>query len=166
MLDIGKKYLDAGAGVLCESVQYSYAFVEYTGLVLFSYIKKGGVVAAYAVEPVADAVGPTVFTPVMKIAGAAYDKTVSGLSDSLSVASQAISKVFSCRRGKLESPEALETRLSQLEERLSYIEKHGIIATNEGLHVKGKKLTEDRLMFLRNIVNENIDLMVDGQNGQ
>jgi hypothetical protein len=72
-------------------------------------------------------------------------------------------KVFAFRNEKLD---ALQTRLDRLEERLSYLEKHGIIATNDGLHVKGKKLTEDRLMFLRNIVNENIDLLVDEKGGE
>ncbi|KWT94825.1 hypothetical protein [Candidatus Magnetominusculus xianensis] len=163
MLDKGKKYLDAGADVLSESWLYTYAFAEYTGLVIFSYIKRGGSAAASVIEPAAKAASPAVFTPVKEIAGAAFEKTVSGLSEGLTAASQAVQKLFVCRSKRLE---ALDSRLTQLEERLSYLEKHGIIATNEGLHVKGKKLTEDRLAFLRNIVNENIDLIVEDKNGE
>ncbi|MBF0457198.1 MAG: hypothetical protein HQK99_04805 [Nitrospirae bacterium] len=172
MLDIGKKYLDAGADVLSESWEYSYAFAEYTGLVVFSYIKIGGAAAISAVEPAAKVVSPAVFTPVKEVVGAAFKRTINGFSDGIIAASQAIGKVLPVCRGKrLESLEneklqALDARLAQLEDRLSYLEKHGIIATNEGLHVKGKKLTEDRLMFLKNIVKENIDLMADDKEGE
>ncbi|MCG6552115.1 MAG: hypothetical protein L7F77_07290 [Candidatus Magnetominusculus sp. LBB02] len=160
MADLGKRCLDVGVGALSESWEYSYAFAEYTSLVVFSYIKKGSAAAATALEPVSKT---DALTPVKDAAVAAYNKTVTGLA----AASEAIGKAFVCRRKQQtnEKLDSLDTRLTQLEQRLAYLEKHGIIATKEGLQVKGKKLTEDRLMFLRNIVKENIDIMAGDTNG-
>lgn len=142
-------------------LDYSQATLEYTGLLTYSYIKRGGLLA---LDPLAK-----IAAPVVEKASHVLGRTVQGLLSGVTRVS--VRGVESART--LERLSAIERRLSALEgslssldkieKRLDYIEKHGIIASSEGgLQVKGKKLTEDRLMLLKIIVGENIDLVEGG----
>lgn len=149
-------------------LDYSQAALEYTGLLTYSYIKRGGMLA---IDPLAKIAAPLVekLGPVAEKVGPVLGRTVQGFLSGVTRVS--VRGVESART--LERLASIEKRLSALEgslsvldkieKRLDYIEKHGIIASAEGgLQVKGKKLTEDRLMLLKIIVSENIDLVEGG----
>lgn len=143
--------------VLDEMLGYSQASLEYSGLVLYSYIKRGGTTL---LDPL-DKVASPVVGKVSGIVGRTVQGVLSGMkkifvrggSAKMAERLDAIDKRLTVIEGALAA-------MDSIEKRLAYLEKHGIIATNEGgLQVKGKKLTDDRLMLLRRIVKENIDLV-------
>ncbi|MBF0506193.1 MAG: hypothetical protein HQL09_05105 [Nitrospirae bacterium] len=150
-----------GAVDLDEVLGYSCASVEYAGLVLFSYIRRGGVIVLDPVERIA--------SPVWSKAGAIYGRTARRLRDGLkkvigrgwdAVKIQERLDTIDKRLSDIEGSLATNDALDRIEKRLAYLEKYGIMASKEGgLQVKGKKLTDDRLMMLKTIVKENIDIM-------
>lgn len=147
-----KGKVTGSADVLDEMLGYSYASLEYAGLVLYSYIKRGGMTVLDPLEKIAH--------PVWNKVRSMFGWTVAGLHGremaKIGERLDAIDKRLLDIEGSFASKEALD----RIEKRLSYLEKHGILATKEGgLQVKGKKLTEDRLMMLKTIVKENIDIM-------
>jgi hypothetical protein len=156
--------VSAGAAVLDRTLDYSYASVEYAGLVLYSYIKRGG---QTALEPLVK-----ITSPAWSTVGSMYDLTAQGVRSGikkLSFRGKEITKIgqrldlIDKILAELEVS-ALKETLANLEQRLAYIEQHGIVASKEGgLQLKGKKLSEDKIMFLRAIVKENINLLEDNK---
>ncbi|MBF0559097.1 MAG: hypothetical protein HQL08_09985 [Nitrospirae bacterium] len=149
-----KGKVTGSADVLDEMLGYSYASLEYAGLVMLSYVKRGGM---------------TVLDPLEKIALPAWSKVRSmyGLAATVrwfrerKMANMA-ERLDAIDKRLLDIEDSIATKeaLDRIEKRLAYLEKHGIMATKEGgLQVKGKKLTEDKLMLLKTIVRENIDIM-------
>ena len=143
--------------VLDEMLGYSQASLEYSGLVLYSYLKRGGMTV---IDPLEKMASP-VFGKVGTIVGRTFQGVLSGMKKIFSLgASTKTAEQLDAIDRRLTEIEAALTAFDNFEKRLAYLEKHGIIATREGgLQVKGKKLTEDRLMLLQTIVKENIDLM-------
>lgn len=145
------------ATVMEEVLGYSQASLEYSVLVLYSYIKRGGLIVLDPLEKMA--------SPVVGRVGTAVGRTFKGVLNGMKKIfvqgeSAMTAERFDAIDKRLTEIEAALAALGSLEKRLAYLEKHGIIATQEGgLQVKGKKLTEDRLMLLQTIVKENIDLM-------
>lgn len=149
-------------------LDYSQATLEYTGLLTYRYIKRGGVLA---IDPLARIAAPVVekLGPVAGSVGSVIGRTVQGLFSGLTrvvgrgvESSRTLERLASIEK-RLAALEGSLSVLDKIEERLDYIEKHGIIASAEGgLQVKGKKLTEDRLMLLKVIVSENLDLVEGG----
>ena len=154
MEKIIKGKVTGGVAVMDETLGYTYASLEYAGLVLFSYIRKGGM---------------TVLDPLGKIALPVWRKVrtmyglavaVKGFRDGEMAEIEERLDVIDKRLLHLEGSLATKEILDRIEKRLGYLEKHGIMAGKEGgLQVKGKKLTEDKLMLLKTIVRENVDLM-------
>ncbi|MBF0465217.1 MAG: hypothetical protein HQK94_09070 [Nitrospirae bacterium] len=135
------------------SIEYSAASMEYSGLVIYSFIKRGGVLF---LQPVVKVTLP-LWEKAGNLNGIVYRKALEGLKKSLKSV-KSLKKFFTIEGEKLES---IEQRLIDMEGRLAYLERHGVMATKEGLQVKGKKLTDEKMMFLRTIVSENIELRVE-----
>ena len=138
--------------VLEEMLGYSYASLEYTGLVLFSYIRRGGMIVLDPLERIA--------LPVWTKVRTMFGRKVKGFSDGEMTKIGERLDVIDKRLLHLEGSLATKDILDRIEKRLAYLEKHGILATKEGgLQVKGKKLTEDKLLLLKTIVRENVDIL-------
>ncbi|MBF0328613.1 MAG: hypothetical protein HQL10_05610 [Nitrospirae bacterium] len=154
------KMMTGGEAVMEDVLDYSCASVEYAGLVMYSYVKRGGRFALDPLEKVA--------FPVCSKVGAAYGWTLKGIQSGAGKISGlgriawpgGASKRLDAVEKRLAEIDSLKELLAKIDERLDYIERHGIVASREGgLEVKGKKLDESRLMVLRTIVAENIDLL-------
>lgn len=155
-------------------VDYSLSALEYSMLVLWSVLKRGGSVVLIPIE--------NATLPLLERIGNFYTKTASNIKSSITKAKSKVKgKVrfpfkFKADTSELEQKileiEAIVRRfetnyvtkkdLQAIEERLEYLEKHGIVASQDGgLQLKGKKLSEEKIMFLRAIVRENINLLED-----
>ncbi len=147
-----KRNVPRSEDVLEEMLGYSYASLEYTGLVLFSYIRRGGMIVLDPLERIA--------LPVWSKVRTMFGRKVKGLSDGEMAKIGERLDVIDKRLLHLEGSLATKEILDRIEKRLAYLEKHGILATKEGgLQVKGKKLTEDKLLLLKTIVRENVDIL-------
>lgn len=141
-----------GAQSLTMTLDYSCATLQFAGLVLYGYLRRGGGVL---LRPIERAVLP-IFE---KVKGLYRGSAKRFLYKELSDMSKRLDTIER-RLYRLEDSAALKEALEKIEERLQYLERHGIVAAKDGgLEVKGKKLTEDKLMLLRIIVSENIDLL-------
>jgi len=116
--------------------KYTSATAEYTGLVSYSYLKRGGSAVAKITRPVTSAISrPFVF--VKDGAGKVFGKMAPD------------AKVL--RR--------LEEKILQIEDRLSLIEKHGVVTAARPIPPeKEARLDAGRREILRAIVEENIQL--------
>src|SRR5271169_7053247 len=156
-----KEKVTGGAVDMDEVLGYSCASVEYAGLVLYSYIRRGGGTVLDPVERIT--------TPVWSKVWDIYGRTVKRLREGVKKAIgrggdvakiQERLDIIDKRLLDIEGSIASNEALDRIEKRLAYLEKHGIMASKEGgLQVKGKKLTDERLMMLKTIVKENIDIM-------
>jgi hypothetical protein len=147
-----KRNVPRSEDVLEEMLGYSYASLEYTGLVLFSYIRRGGMIVLDPLERIA--------LPVWSKVRTMFGRKVKGLSDGEMAKIGERLDVIDKRLLRLEGSLATKEIIDRIEKRLAYLEKHGILATKEGgLQVKGKKLTEDKLLLLKTIVRENVDIL-------
>ena len=72
MKNLPKEALVCGANAFNETLKYSCATAEYTGLVSISYIKRGG---GFFYDPISKAV-----EPVCDLAVNAYKKTADGIA--------------------------------------------------------------------------------------
>ena len=127
-LQKSKDILSSGVNIINETGKYTYATVEYTGLVTFSLIKKGG-----------NAIG----RPIMKIAAPLGNINFRKI---LPVTNTPISDIAEIRN--------LEVKVALMEERLSMLERIGISAPGIAASVK-KSVDKKRLDILREIVNDN-----------
>ncbi|MBF0564608.1 MAG: hypothetical protein HQK89_05140 [Nitrospirae bacterium] len=142
---------------LGDTFEYSIASIEYSGLVIYSFIKRGSEVFF---QPMVKVTAPAWYKTgnfAGNMAGGIYRKAHESLKKSLGSV-KGLKRLFT---GKEERLMAIEQKLTAMDTRLGYLERHGVMATKEGLRVKGKKLTDEKMMFLKTIVSENIDLRVE-----
>jgi len=157
MKNVIEKGVTGGATVLDEAWQYSYASAEYAGLVLYSYVRRGGSIVIEPLDKIA--------SPVFSNLGTVFGRTFGGVREGVKKVFAGVRIVkrlgdIDKRLSHIEEMLVTKEALYKLEERLAYLERHGIVASKEGgLQLKGKKLSEDKLMLLRAIVKENIILM-------
>ncbi len=151
-------------------VDYSLSTLEYSMLVLWSVLKRGGTVVLNPIE--------NATLPILQKASEFCAKTSQGIKLNFNKLKAKVRFPFRFKADttdiekKLLEIEAIvrsfennfitKQDLKAIEERLEYLEKHGIVASQEGgLQLKGKKLSEEKIMFLRAIVRENINLLED-----
>jgi hypothetical protein len=143
-----------GEAFMDEVLAYSRASVEYSGLVAYSFAKRHGTVVLEPLEKMA--------SPVWKQMGLAYGWTLKGLQTGVKKIkwpSISISRL-ALTGERLAEIEELREMIARIDERLEYLERHGIIAGRAGgLEVRGKKLDDSKLLALRTIVLDNIDLL-------
>lgn len=153
-------------------VDYTLSTLEYSMLVLWSMLRRGGAVVLIPIE--------NVTLPILQRMGEFCAKTSQGIKSKLDSVKDKIKYPFRFRFKadtseleqklleieaivrSLENNHVTKSDLRAIEARLEYLEKHGIVASQEGgLQLKGKKLSEEKIMFLRAIVRENINLLED-----
>lgn len=143
-----------GEAFMDEVLAYSRASVEYSGLVAYSFAKRHGTVVFDPLEKIA--------SPVWKQMGSAYGWTLKGLQTG-------VKKIrwpriplsgWALSAERLAEIEELRDMIARIDERLEYLERYGIVAGRAGgLEVRGKKLDDSKLLALRTIVLDNIDLL-------
>jgi len=147
-------------------IDYSLSALEYSMLVLWTSLKRGGAVVLIPIE--------NATLPIIKRIGAFWSEKTVFVKDKFrkikfrgffkhdtSELEKRLNEIEQILRS-FENTFVTKKDLLSLEERLEYLEKHGIVASQEGgLQLKGKKLSEEKIMFLRAIVRENINLLED-----
>ncbi|MEE8399641.1 MAG: hypothetical protein V3S89_11595 [Desulfobacterales bacterium] len=118
-----------------ETGRYAYATVEYTGLVSYNMVKRGGIFAYTGVRKVTDPVAATVVRPFVFV----KDKT----------------GILFGMKAREERIKELEGKLVSMEQRLASIEKHGIVpAGDASVTKKKKKVDEGKRLVLQGILEE------------
>ena len=165
MEDSPKEVFIAGTNAVNETLKYSCATAEYSGLVSLSYIRRGGCFIydpiAKAVEPVCD-VAVNACKKTAESITSAYNKTGDGIGwaykktgSGLSWLADAVPMPFGGKRMR-----AVEERLQKIEEWMAHIEEKGLMmpaASRSG--GQPKKLSDDKEALLKTILLENMDLM-------
>jgi hypothetical protein len=128
----------SGLKVFGRAGKYGSATAEYTGMVSYSYLKRGGNAVAKITRPVTS----TISRPFAYIRDRA-------------------SKVLGKVAFDPEVLKGLEEKIMQIEKRLASLEKHGVVAA-EGLVSRKKKLDEGKREVLQMIVQENLLLREAG----
>ncbi|MBF0538513.1 MAG: hypothetical protein HQL03_09710, partial [Nitrospirae bacterium] len=126
--------VSSGKEVLSETWLYSVASVEYTGLVSYSYVRRGMDIIGHSLGYVA---GPFVHT-------GQWFKNLRPL----------------CKK-KVERDErlmAIQERVRKIEERLANIERHGIVVSNDTMTIIKKEVDEYKKTLLRGVLQDNIML--------
>ena len=133
------KVLSVGWNTFNETGKYTYATVEYAGLVSYSVLKSGGTVVNDGIQKIISPVASAIYWPFVVI----KDKT---------------SVIFRSKEHE-EKIKSLTEKLAEVEERLAKIEKYGLISVSDAVAVKkGKKLAEDKRLVLKEILEETISL--------
>ena len=133
------KMLSAGWNAFNETGKYTYATVEYAGLVSYSVLKSGGTVVNDGIQKIISPVASAIYWPFAVV------KDKAGV-------------IFRSEEQQ-EKIKSLEEKLAEVEERLAKIEKYGLIPVSEAVAMKkGKKLAEDQLLVLKEILDETISL--------
>ncbi|MCX8070212.1 MAG: hypothetical protein N2738_06885, partial [Thermodesulfovibrionales bacterium] len=149
-------------------IDYSLSALEYSMLVLWSVLKRGGKTVLIPIE--------NATLPFFERIGSICGRTTDAMKSKFSKIRYKLKFPFKADTSELErrlfeietiirsfeNNYITKKDLMAIEERLEYLEKHGIVASQEGgLQLKGKKLSEEKIMFLRAIVRENINLLED-----
>ena len=129
------KVLSSGFNTFNYTGKYTFATVEYAGLLSYSIIRRGGILVTCGVRKVTMPVAAAVCWP--------YDFIKKGTGS-----------LFGGKKYE-ERITSLTEKLALIEERLAKIEKYGVIAGPEE-HVlrKRKELTEDKRFVLKGILEE------------
>lgn len=135
--------------MLIKSGRYSFATIEYTGMLSFSYVKRSGFAIKACFVKTTPPVKRVVTSPFISF-GYRIGK---------------VGKVFK-RKKIVEKVEdrlnTIDAKLDGIDARLAGIEKHGVALTKHGQkqpNVEEKKvLNQDRNMLLEAIMNDNIQL--------
>ena len=130
------KALTMGRNAFNETGKYTYATVEYAGLLSFSMLRRGGGVVTCGVRKVTRPTAAAICRPYDFI----KDKTGS---------------VFSNKKHR-ENIKSLTEKLARIEERLVKIEKYGVVPGSAGAEVarKRKGLSDDKRFVLKGILEE------------
>jgi hypothetical protein len=150
MKDSPKEAFIAGTNAVNETLKYSCATAEYSGLVSLSYIRRGG---CYIYDPIAKAV-----EPVYDMAANACKKTADGIGWTCDQAASGLSRLVKAIPYPGKRLRQIEERLQEIEEWMANIEKHGLVMTSRELGGMKKKLTEEKEALLKNILIENLEL--------
>ena len=130
------KVLSAGWNAFNETGKYTYATVEYAGLVSYSVLKSGGTVVNDGIQKIISPVASAMCWPFAVI----KDKT---------------SVIFRSKEQR-EKIKSLEEKLMEIEKRLAFIERHGVVPGLERVPGKReKRLDEERRSVLQAILEAN-----------
>ena len=131
----------SGLKAFVRAGKYGCATAEYTGLVSYSYVKRGGSAVAKITRPVTSAIS-TPFGLIKDGAG----------------------KVLGKMAPDAEVLRRLEEKILQIDDRLSLIEKHGVVTAARPIPPEQEaRLDAGRREILRAIVEENIRLRRGGK---
>jgi len=142
--------LVAGANTLNETLKYSCATAEYSGLVTLSYIRRGG---GFIYDPLAKAA-----SPVCDAAVTAYQKTAGGLGWTYEKATSGIGSLLKAIPLPGKKMRDVEERLRKIEEWMANIDEHGLVMSPSMTKGVKKKLSEEKEALLKNILIDNMDL--------
>ncbi len=176
MRNITKDVLSSGANALGETWKYSTAVVEYTGLLSWSYTSRAGC-ALYtplskSAVPVRRAAGATAslfsvngvgkaYKAAIGGTGKAYKATTGGICKAYDATSKGIGKMFKAIPVPGSRLKRIEESLYRIEDKLTYIAEHGIAVQGEAVQKEEPQKTaipEEKMMLLRGIIQENIEL--------
>jgi hypothetical protein len=130
------KVLSAGWNTFSETGKYTYATVEYAGLVSYSMLKNGGMVVKVNLRKITMPVTAAIYWPFANI------KDKAGV-------------IFRSKKHE-EKIRGLEEKLMEIERRLAFIERHGVVSALEGVPGKReKRLDEERRGVLQAILEAN-----------
>jgi len=130
------KVLSAGWNAFNETGKYTYATVEYAGLVSYSVLKSGGTVVNDGIQKIISPVASAMCWPFAVI----KDKT---------------SVIFRSREHG-EKIKSVKEKLMEIEKRLAFIERHGVVPGLERVPGKReKRLDEERRSVLQAILEAN-----------
>ena len=130
------KVLSAGWNAFNETGKYTYATVEYAGLVSYSVLKSGGTVVNDGIQKIISPVASAMCWPFAVI----KDKT---------------SVIFRSREHG-EKIKSVEEKLMEIEKRLAFIERHGVVPGLERVPGKReKRLDEERRSVLQAMLEAN-----------
>ncbi len=130
------KVLSVGWNAFNETGKYTYATVEYAGLVSYSVLKSGGMVVKVSIRKITMPVTAAICWPFAVI----KDKT---------------SVIFRSREHG-EKIKSLEEKLMEIEKRLAFIERHRVVPGLEAVPGKReKRLDEERRSVLQAILEAN-----------
>ncbi|MBF0337263.1 MAG: hypothetical protein HQL05_05475 [Nitrospirae bacterium] len=170
-----KDIMSSGVDVLNETWLYSVASVEYSGLVSYSYLRRGVDLTGSSWDYVADRSVKYVANPVVQSFKYVADPVVRSwnyvatpVADSVKYVVAPVSYVgqwfkklgplFTCKNAERdEKLTAIEARLQKIEERLANIEKHGVVVASDITVIK-KEVDEYKKALLRGVLQENIML--------
>jgi hypothetical protein len=150
MKNVPKEVLMSGADVVNETLKYSCATAEYTGLVSISYVRRGG---GFFYDPLSKAA-----EPVCDLAVNAYKKTTDGISWIYDRASSGLGQMVKAIPLPGKRMRNIEERLLKIEEWMAYIEKHGLVMAGVDAKGRTKKLSEEKEALLKTILLDNIEL--------
>ncbi|MBF0317289.1 MAG: hypothetical protein HQL04_03870 [Nitrospirae bacterium] len=170
-----KDIMSSGINVLNETWLYSVASVEYSGLVSYSYLKRGVDLAGPSWDYVADGSVKYVAEPVVKSFKYVADPVVRSWDYVATPIAQSVKYViapvnyvdqwfkkigplFKCKNAELdERLKAIEQRMQRIEERLANIERHGVVVADDITVIK-KEVDEYKKALLRGVLQDNIML--------
>ncbi len=130
-----------GPDTLSTAIRGTRAAIDYTGLVTWSILSRGSCAIKDEILKIGGRVGPNAAEPFIAV-------------------KNMIRKGFGKQKGPVyEEMKRIEERISVLEERLIFLEKHGVrIAETPDYQKKQKELDEERRGLLSLIVKENKEL--------
>ncbi|MES0338336.1 MAG: hypothetical protein SFH39_18480 [Candidatus Magnetobacterium sp. LHC-1] len=181
-----KDIMSSGVDVLNETLLYSVASVEYSGLVSYSYLRRGADLAGpswnyvaegsvkYVATPVAQSfkyvANPVVqsFKYVADPVVRSWNYVATPVAESVKYVVAPVSYVgqwfkklgplFTCKSAERDKKlTAIEDRLQKIEERLANIEKHGVVVASDITVIK-KEVDEYKKALLRGVLQDNIML--------
>ncbi len=150
MKNLPKDIVDSGADIMNETLKYSCATVEYTGLVSLSYLKRGG---SFVYDPLAKAA-----EPVCDLTGRAYDWTADGINGIYEKGAEGFGKLLKALPFGRSRLSEVEERLQKIEEWMAQVKEQGLIMPAAGAKGVSKKLTEEKEALLKNILLDNLEL--------
>ncbi|KJU82967.1 magnetosome protein Mad11 [Candidatus Magnetobacterium bavaricum] len=150
-----KDIMSSGIDVLNETWLYSVASVEYSGLLSYSYLKRGADLAAPSWDYVAQGSVRYVAEPVVQ-AGQYVGKLFKKLMPFGKFENRytTVINILAERDRKLE---AVQERVRKIEERLTNIERHGVVVADDITVIK-KEVDEYKKALLRGVLQDNIML--------
>ncbi|MBF0343195.1 MAG: hypothetical protein HQL06_03100 [Nitrospirae bacterium] len=141
-----KDIISSGKEVLNETWLYSVASVQYTGLLSYSYMRRGMDLIAPSLGYVTAPIGQSL----------KYVATPVGYVGQWLKKFRTFFKNIDVERDK--KMEVIEERVRRIEERLANIEKHGIVVSNDTMTIIKKEVDEYKKALLRGVLQDNIML--------
>ncbi|MCI4624877.1 MAG: hypothetical protein L3V56_02845 [Candidatus Magnetoovum sp. WYHC-5] len=160
---------DNKENVFSKMVGYSYALVEYMGVISYSYVKAGseliGHSAITATTPIWGATKKSYkFTvkPIGNITKKSLKATMNGYKAMAKGIGAGYKKTMDiCTTKKTRQLNRMEELLIKIDERLVELGRHGVIIQSGNIHMEKqekRQLSKERDAFLKGIVQENIAL--------
>ncbi len=128
------KVLSAGWNTFNETGKYTCATVEYAGLISYSMVKKGGTVVKVSLRKITMPVKAAICWP-------------------FAVVEDKAGVIFRSKEHE-EKIKSLEEKLMEIDKRLAFIERHGMVSGLEP-GKKEKRLDEERRIVLQTILEAN-----------